>query len=164
MKLASADDAVNALDHGEIKTTFCSRAAFQLIENLPGKEAIPILIKYLNFRRPISTEPHGLRSPYPAVDALGKLGPDAEPALVDCVAQQDENSLQRANALEALAQIRHGDVLPTIKLMRDRSASLAGTPAAKHLDSAAQFLWHHYCSGRSQPLCEKELRKADPEK
>ena len=103
LKLASATDAVNALDHGEIKTAFCSRAAFQLIENLPQEEAVPILIKYLGFRRPISNEPHGLRSQYPAVDALWKLGPAAEPALIDFIArQEDEKGVQHANALEAL--------------------------------------------------------------
>jgi len=165
LKLESASDAVNALDHGEIKTAFCSRAAFQLIENLPQEEAVPILIKYLSFKRPISNEPHGLESQYPAVEALGKLGPAAEPALIDCIAhQENDNSLQRANALLALGLIRHGDIVPTIKLMRERSSLLAGTPAAAHLDAAAQYLWKHYCSGRLQSLCEKELRESDPEK
>ena len=161
LKLASANDAVNALDHGEIKTAFCSRAAFQLIENLPREEAVPILIKYLGFKRPISNEPHGLRSQYPAVDALWKLGPATEPALIDFIArQEDEKGLQHANALEALGLIRQGDVVPTIKLMRERSASLAGTPTAKRLNAAAQYLWRNHCSARLQ-LCEKELRESD---
>jgi hypothetical protein len=128
LKLTSATDAVNALDHGEIKTAFCSRAAFQLIENLSPEEAIPILIKYLGFMRPISNEAHGLRSQYPRVDALGKLGFAAEPALIDFIArQEDDDSVRRANALEALGLLRHGEVVPTIKLMCERSASLADT-------------------------------------
>jgi hypothetical protein len=164
MKLASVTDAVNALDHGEIKTEFCSRTAFQLIENLPPEEAVPILIKYLGFRRPISNQPHGLRSQYPAVDALWKLGPASEPGLIDFIArQEDEKGVQHANALEALGLVRQGDVVPTIKLMRERSASLAGTPAATRLDSAAQYLWQHYCSAKLQ-LCEKELREPGPGK
>jgi len=158
--LVSATDAVNALDRGEIRTAFCSRAAFQLIENLPQEEAIPILIKYLGFKRPISNEvQHGLRSPYPAVDALAKVGLAAEPTLIDFIAQQeDDNSLQRANAVEALDLIRHGDVVPTIKLMRERSASLAGTPAANRLDSAAQFMLKTYCPGKLRQRCEQRLK------
>ena len=46
-KIASADEAVSAVDHGDIKTEFCARAAFQLIERLPKDEAIPILIQHL---------------------------------------------------------------------------------------------------------------------
>lgn len=159
LKLASATDAVNALDHGEIKTAFCSRAAFQLIENLPQEQAAPILTKYLGFRRPISNEAHGLRSPYPAVDSLAKLGLAAEPALIDFVAQnENQGGIERANALEALALIRHSDVVPTIKLLRQRSAALAATPAAARLESAAQYMLKTYCPGKRLQKCEQELR------
>lgn len=162
LKLASATAAVSALDRGEIRTAFCSRAAFQLIGNLPQEQAVPILIKYLGFERPHSSEAHGLVSRYPAVEALAKVGLAAEPALIDFIAhQQDDNSLQRANALEALGLIRHADVVPTIKLMRERSASLAGTPAASRLDSAAHYMLKTYCAGKRLQKCEKELRESD---
>jgi len=164
LKLASATEAVNALDHGEIKTAFCSRAAFQLIENLPQEQAVPILVKYLGFTRPNSNEVQRLRSPYPAVDALAKVGLAAEPALIDFIAQQeDDNSLQRANAVEALDLIRHGDAVPAIKLMRERSASLAGTPAASRLDSAARYMLKKYCPGKFRQKCEERL-KSEKEK
>ncbi|MGA7695921.1 MAG: hypothetical protein WCA76_12925 [Candidatus Sulfotelmatobacter sp.] len=161
LKTATPEAIVSALDHGEIKTELCSRAVFRRIEQFPNDESIPILIRNLSFRRPISNEPHGLRSQYPAVDALWKLGPAAEPALIDFIArQEDEKGVQHANALEALGLIRQGDVVPTIKLLRERSASVAGTPAARRLDSAAQYLWQHYCSAKLQ-LCEKQLRESD---
>jgi HEAT repeat protein len=165
LKLASATDAVNALDRGEIRTAFCSRAAFQLIGNLPPEQAVPILIKYLGFMRPKSNEvQHGLPSPYPAVDALAKVGLAAEPALIDFIAQQeDDSSLQRANAVDALDLIRHGDAVPTIKLMRERSAELAGTPAASRLDSAAHYMLRKYCPGKLRQHCEERL-KSDVEK
>jgi len=165
LKLASATDAVNALDRGEIRTAFCSRTAFQLIGNLPQEQAVPILIKYLGFMRPNSNEvQHGLPSPYPAVDALAKVGLAAEPALIDFIAQQeDDNSLKRANAVEALDLIRHGDAVPAIKLMRERSASLAGTPAASRLDSAANYMLKTYCPGKFRRRCEERL-KSDEER
>jgi HEAT repeat protein len=162
LKLASATDAVNALDRGEVRTAFCSRAAFQLIGNLPPEQAVPILIKYLSFGRPNSNQVHGLESRYPAVEALAKVGLAAEPALIDFIAhQEDDNSLQRANALEALALIRHFDVVPIIKLMRERSASLAGTPAASRLDSAAHYMLKTYCAGTRLQKCEKALEESD---
>lgn len=165
LKLASATDAVNALHRGEVKTASCSRAAFQLIVNLAPEEAVPILIKYLGFERPIANEPNAHEFPYPAVDALAKVGLAAEPFLIDFITQlEDNNSVQRRNALDALGLIRHADVVPTIKLMRERSASLAGTPAATRLDSAAQYLLKHYCAAGRMRLCEKELQESAREK
>jgi len=165
LKLASATDAVNALDRGEVKTASCSRAAFRLIENLPPEEAVPILIKHLGFGRPVANEPNAHEDLYPAVDALAEEGPAAEQALIDFIALlPGNNSVQYRNALRALGMIRHGDVVPTIKLMRERSASLAGTPAATRLDSAAQYLMKQYCVAGRMRICEKELQESAPEK
>jgi hypothetical protein len=86
--------------------------------------------------------------------------PLSQLSLIFIARQEDEKDVQHANALEALGLIRQGDVVPTIKLMRERSASVAGTPAARRLDSAAQYLWQHYCSAKLQ-LCEKQLRESD---
>src|SRR5579864_801637 len=85
---ATASDAVHSLENGEIRTGSCARAAFQLIETLPRREAIPILLKHLGYRWPWSNEPHGLHS-YPAVEALADIGPEAEPPLIEFVAQNE---------------------------------------------------------------------------
>ncbi len=55
--MASADEAVSAVDHGDIKTEFCAREAFKLIERLPKEETIPILIRHLGFREPLTNAP-----------------------------------------------------------------------------------------------------------
>jgi hypothetical protein len=62
---ASAEDAIRSLDRGEIQTSYCTRAAFRLIERLAPGQAVPLLIKLLNYNWPLSNEPPGLRS-YPA--------------------------------------------------------------------------------------------------
>jgi hypothetical protein len=161
LKMASAEEAVSALDHGDIKTEDCSRVAFQLIEQLPKDEAIPILIRHLGFVRSPSNAPHGSRSRFPAVESLYNVGLSAEPPLIEFLAQnQNEGSIEHAAAIEALAMIRHFDVVPTIKLLRQRSAALAGTPAAARLESVARYMLKTYCRGRRQ-LCEKELRESD---
>jgi hypothetical protein len=160
-KMASADEAVSAVDHGDIKTEFCARVAFQLIERLPKDEAIPILIRHLGFREPLTNAPRSWESLYPAVDSLYHVGLLAEPPLIEFLAQnENEGSIEHANAIEALALIRHADVVPTIKLLRQRSIALAGTPAATRLESTAQYMLKTYCRGRRQ-LCEKQLRESN---
>jgi len=161
--LASADEAVSALDHGDIKTECCARVAFQLIERLPKDESIPILIRHLGFRRPSSNAPQRLRPRYPAVESLYNIAPSAEPALIEFLAQdENEQGIERANAIEALGLIRHGDVVPTIRLLRQRSAALAGTPEAERLDSAARAMLKQWCSSKQlRQRCEERLRQTD---
>jgi hypothetical protein len=162
-RISSADEAVSAVDHGDIKTEFCAREAFKLIERLPKDEAIPILIRHLGYREPITNAPRGWQSFYPAVDSLANVGLSAEQPLIEVLAQNDnEKSIERANALEALGLIRHGDVVPTIKLLRQRSAALAGTPQAERLDSAARTMLKSWCwSKQLRQRCEERLRQPD---
>jgi hypothetical protein len=162
-RISSADEAVSAVDHGEIKTEFCARAAFRLIERLPKDEAIPILIRHLAYREPITNAPRAWQSFYPAVDSLANVGLSAEQPLIEFLAQNDnKKSIERANALEALGLIRHGDVVPTIKLLRQRSAVLAGTPQAERLDSASRTMLKSWCwSKQLRQRCEERLRQPD---
>ena len=162
-RISSADEAVRAVDHGEIKTEFCARGAFRLIERLPKDEAIPILIRHLGYPEPITNAPRGWQSFYPAVDSLASVGLSAEQPLIEFLAQNDnEKSIEHANALEALGLIRHGDVVPTIKLLRQRSAALAGTPQAERLDSAARTMLKSWCwSKQLRQRCEERLRQPD---
>ena len=164
LKTATAADAVHSMDRSEIHGGRCARAAFQLIENLPPLEAIPILIKHLDYKWPWANEPHGLRS-YPAVESLANIGPAADPALIEFVAQhENESDIEHANALEALAMIHHFDAVPAIRLLRERSLAVAGTPAARRLDSAADYMLKHFCSPVLRKRCEERLRQPDSEK
>jgi hypothetical protein len=161
-KTATAETIVSALDHSDFKTDYCSRIVFQRIEQFPKDESIPILIRHLSFKWPASNAPHGLRPHSPAVESLCHIGLSAEPSLIDFLAQnENEGSIEHANAIEALALIRHADVVPTIKLLRERSAALAGTPASARLEAVARYLLKTYCPAGRRQLCEKQLREAD---
>jgi hypothetical protein len=161
-KMASADEALSAVDHGDLETEFCAREAFKLIERLPKDEAIPILIRHLGFREPLTNAPRSWESLYPAVDSLYNLGLSAEPPLIDLLAQdENEKSIEHANAIRALALIRHADVVPTIKLLRQRSAALAGTPASARLEAIARYMLKTYCPAGRRQLCEKALREGN---
>ena len=162
-KMASADEAVSVVDHGDIKTEFCAREAFKLIERLPKDDAIPILIRHLGFREPLTNAPRSWESLYPAVDSLYNVGLSAEQPLIEFLAQnQNERSIERANAIKALGLIMHGDVVPTIKLLRQRSSALAGTPEAERLESAARALLKEWCwSKQLRQRCKDRLRQQD---
>jgi hypothetical protein len=163
LNTASVEQVFRALDHGEIKTEDCSRVAFRRVEQLPEDKAIPILIGHLKFKRPgYPNAPHDWRSEYPAIDSLYNIGLSAEPALIDFLAQNpDGDKLEYHNALSALAMIRHFDVVPTIKMLRARSRSLAGSPEATRLDSAARDLLGRYCPNKLRTRCEERLRQSD---
>jgi hypothetical protein len=159
---------VNYLTRGRIQSADCARSTFQLIQDLPREESIPILIKYLGYRRPLSeAENHGLfaHGPlpevlYPAVESLYKIGLPAEAALLDAVAHIDpKDSIEYKNALYALVLIRHSDVLPLIKTIHERGIALAGTPEASRLESAAQDLKKRYCHGKLLQPCDDALRQ-----
>jgi len=102
---------------------------------------------------------------YPAVESLHNIGLAAEPALIDFIAQyEDQSSIEHANALKALALIHHGDAIPAIRLLRERSLSVAGTPAARRLDSAADEMLKKFCPPGLRKRCEERLRQSDSEK
>lgn len=164
---ASAEEAVKALDSGQLKTAECAMTAFQLIHGLPSQDAIPILIRLLGYKRPLrEAERQGFLkhgplpdTMYPAVKSLYQIGTSAEPALIEVIAQtEDKNSIEYKNALYTLRLIRHFDVVPTIRLLRKRSLSLAGTPAATRLESAAVYLQARYCTGERSQRCEERLK------
>ena len=161
LKTATAEAIVNTLDHGDIKAEDCSRIAFRRIEQLPKDESIPILIRHLGFKRPPSYAPHGLLPQSPAVESLYNIGLSAEPPLIEFLAEnQNEASIEYFNAIDALALIRHSDVVPTIKLLRQRSAALAGSPASARLEAVARYMLKTYCGGKRQ-WCEKRLRESE---
>jgi len=162
LKTATAETTVSVLDHGDFNTDYCSRIVFQRIEQFPKDESIPILIRHLGFPWPASNAPHGSRPYSPAVESLCNIGLSAELSLIEFLAQnENEGSIEHANAIEALALIRHADVVPTIKLLRKRSAALAGTPASARLEAVARYMLKMYCPAGRRQLCEKQLREAD---
>jgi len=167
LRSASATDAVNALDHGEIKTAFCSRAAFQLIENLPEQEAIPIFINHLRYKRPLSElesrgvffRGRGAEEMYPAIRSLFRFGNAAEPALIDFIAHdQNEGGIERSNALDTLLLIRHGGVVKLIETLHKRSLAFRDIPDGLRLESAAKDLIKRWCYSDIESQCQAAVQ------
>jgi hypothetical protein len=168
LKGASGFDAVSFLERGQVQTAECSKLAFQLIQHLPKDDAVPVLIKYLGYKRPQSdAERHGVSASggfkevlYPAVNALYAIGIPAEPALIEVVAQNDrKDSIERKNALYTLELIRHGDTVALLKSMHEHCLSLGDTPEGANLESAIQELKRRRCHDKLAQPCEDALKQ-----
>ncbi len=103
VKLASAEQAANYLQHAgrNAEAAECIQVAFRQIAKSPAEEAIPVLIKYLSYKRPLNEGErngifmHGKGADvlYPAVHELYTLGAPAESALVNFIAK-DSNEMR----------------------------------------------------------------------
>jgi hypothetical protein len=149
------------------KTSECVEAAFRSISTLPQTEAIPVLISYLGYKRPLTaSEQNGifLHGPvpdvlYPAVEALYKIGPPAEPALFDVLASESRpDSVEASNALYTLLLIHHGNLPPIIKGLSRRATKLSDGPAADHLHAYVKTLLEQ-CTDAFKQKCEDAARQ-----
>jgi hypothetical protein len=125
LQSAGADNAAEYLRNavGSSATAACVQSAFRLIAASPPEHAVPLLIQYLGLRRPLTSgERRGIfihgnnrETLYPAVHELFTVGLPAEPALLDFIAHVDEqNSVERNNALYTLLLIHHGSAMRVI--------------------------------------------------
>ena len=131
----SADDAIKYLRHAkdEAAAASCVKTAFHQIAGLPSEQAIPILISFLGYKRPLNEgERYGIfmqgSGPnvlYPAVHELFLLGKTAEPELVNFIGQRnDVKGTEVSNTLYALLLIHHGNAVDVIKTLAEaRKAS-----------------------------------------
>jgi len=168
LKSASGFDAVSYIEHGQVKTAACAKVAFRLIQHLPKDDAIPVLIKYLGYKRPLSyAEQHGVSTSggyqeimYPAVNALYAIGLPAEPALIEVVARSEgKESIERKNAMYTLELIEHGDTVALLRVMHNRRLSFGDSTDGANLESAIQELKKRRCHDKLAQLCEDALKE-----
>lgn len=164
-KITSLTEAKEYLDQAtdNSMTEPCVALAFKAIASAPSAQSVPLLITYLQFKRPLNdAERHGIfmhgndsAAMYPAVQALFETGPAAQPALVHLVGTQyDETSLARSNALYTLLLIHHGNALEVVKLLMTASHTTNANATAANLRSAAKSFSNKWCSGSFQKKCE----------
>jgi len=167
VKLASAEQAANYLQHAgsNAEAAECVQVAFRQIANSPVEEAIPVLIRYLSYKRPLNEGERngifmhgkGLDVLYPAVHELYTLGAPAESALVHFIAE-DKNATgaARENALYSMLLIHHGNALAVIQRLHSDSAASASAEAIDRLQAAAKAALR-WCDERWQTRCEDAL-------
>lgn len=171
LRSGSIAAAVDYIDHASDgpDVASCVQFAFEQIATNPPVEAIPILVKYLGYKRPLNdAEQRGIfmhgKGPsvlYPAVHELGKIGSDAEPALVAFIANgTGKNSPEVENSLYAMLLIHHGNVVPVIRNLRI-GADKSTTSASRDRLEAAATRMMKWCDDRARAECEAALRRTE---
>jgi hypothetical protein len=163
--IKDADKYIQTLDHSKVSAD-CIAAAFNVIAAAPAQQAVPVLIKYLDYKRPLNEgERNGIfmhgNGPevlYPAVDALFHVGDVAEPAIIRLIAERTLARVRLRNALYTLVLIHHGDTVSVIQeLSRARTGSNS-LSERQRLQSAAHEAVQ-WCDERWKDKCEDALKE-----
>jgi hypothetical protein len=160
----SSEDAIAYLQAQQTiaPNIICVRAAFKVISLLPSEQAIPILLQYIDYKRPLTDiEKKGVsftRDPgnlYPAVQILFDLGRDiVEPSLITFLGQESSNDPQRfENAVYLLRALRQGNVLAAMGDLKARRVLTTNVAVNSRLRSAAQAL-NKWCDPSWKDKCE----------
>jgi hypothetical protein len=140
----------------------CVKLAFGEITSAPPAEAIPVLVRYLGWRRPPDNARFSLQanSPdklYPAVYSLFTIGAPAEEQLVTFIGESsDEKSVERNNAMYTLLLIHHGNGLGVVEALASRSKLSSDSDEKRRLRDAANDAMR-WCEGQLRDKCEKTL-------
>jgi len=144
----------------------CVQATFHHIASLPPEQAIPLLLAYLAYKRPLDEgERNGFfmhgKGPdvlYPAVYELYSIGDPAEAPLVSFIARSKDNAeLGVKNALYTLLLIHHGDAVSVVQGLHKASLSSTSEEAGDRLQGAARDALK-WCDDRARAQCENVLK------
>ncbi|MGA9391288.1 MAG: hypothetical protein WBV69_12650 [Candidatus Sulfotelmatobacter sp.] len=159
---ATVEQLVDYLQHpaDDAATASCVQATFRLIASLPPRQAIPLLISYLGYKRPLTESErsgyfmhgNGPNVLYPAVHELRVLGSAAEPAILDTIAEGKNRGVALENALFTLLLIHQGDAVAVIRELRKKSVSSTTLGATNRLQSAVNYAMK-WCDERSNSQC-----------
>ncbi len=144
---------------GDARTISCVFTAFQGIASLPPDQAVPVLIKYLGYERPLlDSEKHGVfltmdrGNLYPAVQALFNIGSlhrgAVEPLLLTYLGEDhDEQGFK--SGVYLLYVLRHTPA--AIEDLKARWTKTTDPAVSQRLHEAAQALMN-WCLPRK--MCE----------
>jgi hypothetical protein len=168
LKSGSTASAVDYLQHAgnDAAAARCVQVAFRQIGSSPPEQAIPLLVTYLGYKRPLNDgERHGIfmhgDGPavlYPAVHELNPFGYAAEPALADFIGNSaDGKGTEIDNAIYTLLLIHHGNALAVIEKLHKDSVSAASAETRDRLQRAARNALK-WCDEAWQAKCEDALK------
>jgi hypothetical protein len=168
LRSGSAAKATDYIQHAgkDAGAAACVQVAFHRIASSPPELAIPLLINYLGYKRPLNDgERHGIflhgNGPavlYPAVHELYVLGDAAESALVTFIGTNKSGTrTELDNALYTLLLIHNGSALAVIQELHKESTSSASMETRDRLQDAARdgLKW---CDERWRSKCEDALK------
>lgn len=124
----------------------CLTFVIRQLENQYSAEATGLLIKYLDFERPLQDAekagfiihgPPTIDNRYPAASALVSFGKRAVPALLAAIANPSSNLVQR-NAIYTFMQIFRDEPQTGIKVLREKSLEGSSTQSDRLRDAAQE--------------------------
>jgi hypothetical protein len=148
LRNAAPDDLTSFLNTAapDQKNADCVTSAIRQLGARRHAPAVPTLVKFLDFRRPLDeTEkrgayPHlrGVWDMYPAVDALESMGVNALPALLDAIKADSSSLTAQENAIVAWMEIyRRSDEHPkAVALLKQAQKRATDTSTRQKLDWA----------------------------
>jgi hypothetical protein len=146
---------IDAKDDSQV-TADCVTTAIHKLYHVRSKEAIEVLVEYLDFER----EPDGIMTgssmePFPAVDELFALGRPVLPALIHVVAGS-ASKVARDNAVKTIMLIYRDDPPEGIRLLLSEAAK-SQDPDQRTLLRQAASSGLRWCQGKHRNDCESAL-------
>jgi hypothetical protein len=168
LKSGSILDVTDYLRHArdDAADAICVRKAFHQLAGLPPEQAIPLLIKYLGYKRPLGEgerqgifmHGNGPEVLYPAVHELYVIGNGVEPQVMKFIGQSpDATVTELSNASYVLLLIHHGNVIEVIKTLVQASSASGDNATSQRLQAAAKDAVR-WCDDAGRKRCEDALK------
>jgi hypothetical protein len=144
------------------KNSDCVTLALRSLGEARYEEAIPVLVKFLDFKRPLSEREkagYSLRLPtvwemYPAASALDKMGAKALPSVIEAIEKESTTSLARENATAVLMGIHRNEKAKGIRLLRQEIAKSNDSAAKARLTLAMSKAVETWCADSEYKSCQ----------
>jgi hypothetical protein len=120
-------------------TEACILRALEIIEYEPKKEALPVVLRWLTWKRsPLSevSVPTRMKC-YPALSTLLAFGKSVIPDLLTLIAHNPPDSLAGTNALHTFMAVHRDNIKQGLELLRKEAESRKGSEK-EHLHAAAE--------------------------
>ncbi len=142
----------------------CILQALTRLQTVADVEGIGLLVKYLDFQRPLTgLEKRGIflrplttYELFPAVTNLFVIGKSAIPNLLSLIGQGGGSNLARRNAVETIMLILKSDEPAGVALLNEASRSSTDVIVSRHIFEAA-LLAVERCAPRDRVQCGAAL-------
>ena len=138
----------------------CKHYAIMKLAENKSEDAIPLLVRYLEFRAPLTADenkgvslhpPDNLRT-YPAMWALLEYGSSVGPVMVAAIGSESTSELARRNAIEVLMQVQKYHEPYAISLLRKQEIAAANA-ATRQRFTEAIVIAEKWCTDKA--ACEQ---------
>ena len=172
LRNANASDLVSFLSAAtpDANNAICVAWAIKSLGNQQYAPSIPVLVKLLDFRRPLNEQeklglflrPQSVWEKYPAAGALDRIGDKALPTLISAIKGRSASELARENATAVLMGIHKYEPAKGIALLRDEEANTNDDGDKQRLSQAISVALNKWCGPNDRTECEAAAHPKQP--